>query len=90
MTVGPGRRGWYVPRRLPEEVPPAEPPEVDFLSGPLPSYLFLPARVWEGLSARVGRPCRLVARHYDLYDHRDIVVVSNEVTPAAETARAAR
>jgi 4-amino-4-deoxy-L-arabinose transferase-like glycosyltransferase len=47
-----------------------------FLQGPLPAYLFLPADVWE--SFRTGSPAREVARHHDLYDGCDIVLITNE------------
>jgi hypothetical protein len=51
----------------------------DFLRGPLPSYLFVPARLWEeGLSKKVPGPYRLLRRHYDLYDGCDVVLVTNE------------
>ena len=50
---------------------------IDFLNGPLPSYLFLPATVWDGLEAKLENPHTLLARHYDLYRHCEVVVVSN-------------
>jgi 4-amino-4-deoxy-L-arabinose transferase-like glycosyltransferase len=53
-----------------------------FLEGPLPSYLFLPAQAWEGLEAKTGGQCRLVARHHDLYGGCDVVVVSNKAGAA--------
>jgi 4-amino-4-deoxy-L-arabinose transferase-like glycosyltransferase len=46
------------------------------LEGPLPAFLFVPAPVWEGL--RGTTRARELARHRDLYDGRDIVLVSNE------------
>jgi 4-amino-4-deoxy-L-arabinose transferase-like glycosyltransferase len=49
----------------------------EFLCGPLPSYLFVPARTWERMSPDLPT-CRVLARHYDLYDHHDIVLVTNE------------
>jgi 4-amino-4-deoxy-L-arabinose transferase-like glycosyltransferase len=50
----------------------------DFLDGPLPAYLFLPAAAWGELRPRVGRPARLIARHRDLYQDREVVLVTNE------------
>jgi 4-amino-4-deoxy-L-arabinose transferase-like glycosyltransferase len=50
----------------------------DFLRGPLPSYLFVPATVWEDeLRPRVRVPCRLLKRRHDLYRNCDVVVVTN-------------
>jgi 4-amino-4-deoxy-L-arabinose transferase-like glycosyltransferase len=49
-----------------------------FLDGPLPSYLFVPAALWEQLPARSTRRYRLLGRGHDLYDNRDVVVVTNE------------
>jgi 4-amino-4-deoxy-L-arabinose transferase-like glycosyltransferase len=51
---------------------------LDFLRGPLPSFLFLPARQWEGLREKVAAPCRLLARRYDLYSGNEVVLVTNE------------
>ncbi|HZT81424.1 MAG TPA: hypothetical protein VFA26_14435, partial [Gemmataceae bacterium] len=48
-----------------------------FLGGPLPAYLFVPAREWEALAAKAGGRCRLLGRHRDLYRNCDVVVVSN-------------
>jgi 4-amino-4-deoxy-L-arabinose transferase-like glycosyltransferase len=56
----------------------AESQACDFLCGPLPSYLFVRAETWDALCARVPLPFREVARHYDLYDGQDVVVVTNE------------
>jgi 4-amino-4-deoxy-L-arabinose transferase-like glycosyltransferase len=50
----------------------------DFLRDPLPSYLFVRAEVWRNFHAHVPLPVREVARHYDLYDHTEVVVVTNE------------
>jgi 4-amino-4-deoxy-L-arabinose transferase-like glycosyltransferase len=46
------------------------------LQAPLPAYLFVPAPVWDDL--RSNLPGRELARHHDLYDGRDIVLVTNE------------
>ncbi len=51
---------------------------LDFLSGPLPSYLFLTAGQWENLREKAEVPCRLLARRYDLYSGKDVVLVTNE------------
>jgi 4-amino-4-deoxy-L-arabinose transferase-like glycosyltransferase len=51
---------------------------VEFLRCPLPSYLFLPASVWDTLQPRVTGPHRVLARHHDLYDGCDVVLVTNE------------
>lgn len=48
---------------------------LDFLSGPLPSFLFLPAERWDALRDKAA--ARELARHYDLYDGRDVVLISN-------------
>jgi hypothetical protein len=40
-------------------------------------YLFLPAARWEQLEARMPAGCRVLGQHRDLYQHRDIVVVTN-------------
>lgn len=48
----------------------------DFLAGPLPAYLFIQARVWEMIAPRIRG--RVLARHADLYDGQDVVVVTNE------------
>jgi 4-amino-4-deoxy-L-arabinose transferase-like glycosyltransferase len=50
----------------------------EFLRTPLPSYLFVRADAWAACPARVLLPCREVARHYDLYDGKEVVVISNE------------
>jgi hypothetical protein len=51
---------------------------IQFLRGPLPSYLFVPAEQWRTLRGMVDVPAREVARHRDLYAGREIVLVSNE------------
>lgn len=51
----------------------------EFLAMPLPAYLFVPEPVWSAqLAGRVGAPCRVAARRYDLLRNCDIVVVTNE------------
>jgi chorismate-pyruvate lyase len=44
---------------------------------PLQTYLFLPAVEWQALEGKLRGPHRLLARHYDLYRHGEIVVVTN-------------
>jgi hypothetical protein len=44
---------------------------------PLEVYLVLPAADWDRLRGRVRPPCRLLARHRDLYRNCDVVVVTN-------------
>jgi 4-amino-4-deoxy-L-arabinose transferase-like glycosyltransferase len=51
---------------------------VDFLRGPLPSYLVLPVGKWDELREKVGASCRLLARRYDLYTNEEVVLVTNE------------
>jgi 4-amino-4-deoxy-L-arabinose transferase-like glycosyltransferase len=46
------------------------------LEGPLPAFLFVPANVWDDLRSRTTG--RVVARHHDLYDGKEIVLVTNE------------
>jgi 4-amino-4-deoxy-L-arabinose transferase-like glycosyltransferase len=59
-----------------------------FLQGPLPSYLFVAADVWERVGPRLDVRCREVARHHDLYDGHEIVVVTNEpAAPGVATLR---
>jgi 4-amino-4-deoxy-L-arabinose transferase-like glycosyltransferase len=47
------------------------------LQQPIPAYLFVPATVWREMSAKTNG--RELARHHDLYDGRDIVLVTNEL-----------
>jgi 4-amino-4-deoxy-L-arabinose transferase-like glycosyltransferase len=48
------------------------------LGGPLPAYAFLPERLWEELRGRMPPAWRPIARHHDLYDGCDVVLLSNE------------
>ena len=50
---------------------------VEFLRLPLQVYLFMPALEWQSLEPKVRGPHRLLARHYDLYRHCEIVVATN-------------
>jgi 4-amino-4-deoxy-L-arabinose transferase-like glycosyltransferase len=49
-----------------------------FLSGPLPSYLFVPAKTWERLHGLAPIPARVIRSRHDLYTNEDILVVTNE------------
>lgn len=51
---------------------------IEFLAVPTPSYLFVPARVWEDLAGRVATPHRVVARHFDFLKKCEVIVVVNE------------
>jgi 4-amino-4-deoxy-L-arabinose transferase-like glycosyltransferase len=51
---------------------------IDFLNSPLPAYAVLPARAWEDLRTFLPRPFRVVDRRYDLYEGREVVLVTNE------------
>jgi 4-amino-4-deoxy-L-arabinose transferase-like glycosyltransferase len=57
--------------RLPDEAAARQ-----LLQGPLPAFLFVPSSIWDDLRTRI--PARELARHHDLYDGRDIVLVTNE------------
>jgi 4-amino-4-deoxy-L-arabinose transferase-like glycosyltransferase len=59
-------------QRLPNETQ-----TLEFLQGPLPSYLFLPATVWDSLQTKVAGNYHVLAKHQDLYRHREVVVVLN-------------
>jgi 4-amino-4-deoxy-L-arabinose transferase-like glycosyltransferase len=50
---------------------------LEFLSNPLPVYLFIPAAEWEQLQSRVLLPVRSLGTRRDLYRNCDIVVVTN-------------
>lgn len=44
-----------------------------------PVYLFLPVAEWEKLQAQAKPPCRELGRHYDLYHHEELVVITNRL-----------
>jgi 4-amino-4-deoxy-L-arabinose transferase-like glycosyltransferase len=50
---------------------------IQFLCFPIEAYLFVPETTWRELAPRVPVACREVYRHYDLYRHRTIVMVTN-------------
>jgi 4-amino-4-deoxy-L-arabinose transferase-like glycosyltransferase len=52
---------------------------VQFLATPLPTYLFVPAPVWEQLADQAPAGCRVVAQRYDFYRRAVVVVVRNAV-----------
>jgi 4-amino-4-deoxy-L-arabinose transferase-like glycosyltransferase len=54
----------------------------DFLDGPLPSYLIVPAERWTELRPKLGDRCHALGSKYDLYDGCDIVVVGNDGSAA--------
>jgi hypothetical protein len=73
---------WYQPSlvfycRREVELLPHECDALAHLECPLPAFLFLPAPAWERLESKVATPCRLVARHWDLYRNCEVVVISN-------------
>ncbi len=49
----------------------------EFLSSPLPVYLFVPAAVWDALEASMTGPHRVLGRQRDLYRGCDVLVVTN-------------
>jgi 4-amino-4-deoxy-L-arabinose transferase-like glycosyltransferase len=55
---------------------------LEFLRTPMPVYLVLPAQAWQALERKVTIPYRQLARHYDLYRHCEIVIVSNQLEAA--------
>jgi 4-amino-4-deoxy-L-arabinose transferase-like glycosyltransferase len=54
---------------------------LEFLHYPIPVYLLVPETTWQGLAAKVGMVCQVVARHYDLYRGCAVVVVTNQPSP---------
>ena len=67
---------FYAERRV-ERIPSAE-AAAEFLARPRPSYLFVPAKVWDEHLAKLAGPHRIAARRYDFYRHDDILVVTND------------
>jgi 4-amino-4-deoxy-L-arabinose transferase-like glycosyltransferase len=49
-----------------------------FLQRPLPSFLFVPEKVWEQMRQGTLAKTRVLARHRDLYSGQTVVVVANE------------
>jgi 4-amino-4-deoxy-L-arabinose transferase-like glycosyltransferase len=50
---------------------------IEFLTCPLPVYLFMPASVWQQLRPRLAGMCHPLGRRRDLYRNCDVVVVTN-------------
>jgi len=48
-----------------------------FLDYPKPVYLFLPLRDWETHRSKASTSHRELARHYDMYHHEELVVITN-------------
>jgi 4-amino-4-deoxy-L-arabinose transferase-like glycosyltransferase len=51
---------------------------LQFLYTPLPVYLFVSEEMWKQLQAVAPTSFRLVARHRDLYNGRDVLLMTNE------------
>jgi 4-amino-4-deoxy-L-arabinose transferase-like glycosyltransferase len=66
---------FYCQRKV--ERPESEARVVDFLAGPLPAYLFVPAADWQQLEAQITGPHRVLDRHLDLYTGKEIILVAN-------------
>jgi 4-amino-4-deoxy-L-arabinose transferase-like glycosyltransferase len=49
-----------------------------FLALPRPAYVLVPDDVWEYLSTTLTVPVRVLAKRYDSYARRDILVIANE------------
>ena len=49
----------------------------DFLSLPLPVYVFVTETQWDELSSRVTTPTRVAARHFDFLKNSRVVLVTN-------------
>jgi 4-amino-4-deoxy-L-arabinose transferase-like glycosyltransferase len=60
---------------------------LEFLHYPIPVYLLVPEQAWPGLAAKVGIPCQVVGRHYDLYRGCEVVAVTNQSDSAPSLAR---
>jgi 4-amino-4-deoxy-L-arabinose transferase-like glycosyltransferase len=52
---------------------------VEFLRTPLPCYVVMRAEQWHELRPQLSPATRELARHYDLYDGKDIVLIGNGV-----------
>jgi 4-amino-4-deoxy-L-arabinose transferase-like glycosyltransferase len=49
----------------------------EFLSTPRPAYLIVPDNVWEYLERELKTPVKVIARRFDLYAWREVLVVAN-------------
>jgi 4-amino-4-deoxy-L-arabinose transferase-like glycosyltransferase len=66
---------FYAERRV-EDIDDFE--KVDhFLSLPRPAYVLVPNDVWPKLSAKLTTPVTVVAKRYDFYARREILVIAN-------------
>jgi 4-amino-4-deoxy-L-arabinose transferase-like glycosyltransferase len=50
---------------------------LDFLSSPLPVYLYMPGSVWDAWQANGGKAYHVLGRCRDFYKNCDVVVVTN-------------
>ncbi|QVL32805.1 glycosyltransferase family 39 protein [Telmatocola sphagniphila] len=50
---------------------------VSFLNSPRESYLILTENTWKELEKDLLRPFRLVSQHYDFYEDKNVLVISN-------------
>ena len=48
-----------------------------FLQSRLPVYVFIPLGDWQRMESQVGASVRIIGRHYDMYHHTEVVVVTN-------------
>jgi hypothetical protein len=60
-----------------------------FLDQPLPAYLFVPARDWEKIRASAPQ-ARVLARRYDLYGGKEVLLVTNTGEDEAPNGPAAQ
>src|SRR5262249_55508497 len=51
---------------------------IEFLHTPLPVYFFATAEMWEQMRTFAPASYRLVARHHDLYNGREVLLLTNE------------
>ena len=54
---------------------------LDFLRTPLPIYFFVSEEKWDQIKPFAPESFRLVARHRDLYNGREVLLVTNEPEP---------
>ncbi len=50
----------------------------DFLSSPLPSYIFVPELLWQTISVNMPAGCHIIERHYELYRRCQVLVIANQ------------
>ncbi|MBI2804737.1 MAG: glycosyltransferase family 39 protein [Planctomycetes bacterium] len=56
-----------------------EPALASLLQSRLPVYVFIPMRDWQNLETSRRRYGRIIGRHYDMFHHTEIVVVTNQM-----------